>query len=101
MNNLFNQPEIVRHSNNSESAATNMRDMKGLNNQCEITFLALKTENLTNKDGMAMNKYHIGDLRRRCKDLIDIFGIPVYSRFLPNSRFKEYSLTPFKTVYTT
>lgn len=59
-------------------------------NQCRIVYEALKRgERLTTTE--ALLKYGIGDLRRRCKDLIDIHKVAI-KKSLINGRFKEYFL---------
>lgn len=77
--------------NNLESQAHYEENEKEFTKQCKIVHDALlRGEKLTTHD--ALLKYHIGDLRRRVKDLKDIYGIPVLSRYVTGTRFKEYFL---------
>lgn len=49
--------------------------------QCKIVFEALmRGERLTT--AKALIEYGIGDLRRRVKDLIDMWGVPVQSKYI-------------------
>ncbi|MGG5506744.1 MULTISPECIES: hypothetical protein [unclassified Myroides] len=77
--------------NNPESQAHYEENEKEFTKQCKIVHDALlRGEKLTTHD--ALLKYNIGDLRRRVKDLKDIYGIPVLSRYVTGTRFKEYFL---------
>lgn len=63
---------------------------KSLSKQCQIVYDAfLRGEKLTTST--ALIKYGVGDLRRRVKDLKDIWNIPVEDQYL-EGRFKEYFL---------
>lgn len=76
--------------NNSESDNNYLDNVKHFNNQCRIVFEQLMTgRRLTTMTAM---KLGIGDLRRRCKDLIDLHDIPVQKEYKEGSRFKEYFL---------
>lgn len=58
--------------------------------QCTIVYDAfLRGERLTTAS--ALINYEIGDLRRRVKDLKDIYHIPVQSNMIGNN-YKEYFL---------
>lgn len=59
--------------------------------QCKLVYEALlRGERLTTTT--ALIKYQIGDLRRRIKDLKDIWNVPVKDEYV-NGKFKEYFLT--------
>jgi hypothetical protein len=59
-------------------------------NQCRIVYEALlRGEKLTTTK--ALIDYKIGDLRRRIKDLKDIWNVPVLSK-LAKGHYKEYFL---------
>lgn len=77
--------------NNLESQAHYEEHEKEFTKQCKLVHDALKRgERLTTHE--ALLKYNIGDLRRRVKDLKDIYGIPVLSSYVPGTRFKQYYL---------
>lgn len=60
-------------------------------NQCKIVYEALlRGERLTTTTSLI--NYRIGDLRRRIKDLKDMWNVPIESRFI-DGKFKEYYLT--------
>lgn len=66
------------------------KNKKSLSKQCQIVYDAfLRGEKLTTST--ALIKYGVGDLRRRVKDLKDIWNIPVEDQYL-EGRFKEYFL---------
>lgn len=66
------------------------KNKKQLSKQCQIVYDAfLRGEKLTTST--ALIKYGVGDLRRRVKDLKDIWNIPVEDQYL-EGRFKEYFL---------
>jgi hypothetical protein len=74
--------------NNLESQEHFDRNKKEFSNQCRIVYEALKKgERLTTTS--ALLRYGIGDLRRRIKDLKDIWNIPVQSEYV-KGKFKEY-----------
>jgi hypothetical protein len=57
-------------------------------NQCKLVYEALlRGERLTTTT--ALIKYHIGDLRRRIKDLKDIWNVPIQDQYV-DGKFKEY-----------
>ncbi len=86
MNKMRRCPE-----NNLDSQAHYEKNVKHFTKQCAIVHEALqKGERLTTHD--ALLKYHVGDLRRRVKDLKDIYGIPVQSEYVNGSRYKQYFL---------
>jgi hypothetical protein len=67
------------------------KNIEHFSNQCQVVYKALASgERLTT--GKALLKYGIGDLRRRVKDLKDIYDIDVKADFIEDSRFKEYYL---------
>lgn len=58
--------------------------------QCKLVYEALlRGEKLTTTT--ALLTYHIGDLRRRIKDLKDIWNVPVKDQYV-EGKFKEYFL---------
>ena len=66
------------------------RNKEKFSKQCKIVYEALlRGERLTTTK--ALLNYGIGDLRRRCKDLRDIWSVPIKSEFI-EGRFKEYFL---------
>lgn len=80
--------------NHIENTAENQeqfeKNKKQLSKQCQIVYDALlRGEKLTT--AVALIQYGIGDLRRRIKDLKDIWNIPVEDQYL-EGRFKEYFL---------
>ena len=83
----FTQP-LVHHENNVESQLHFEANKDKFSNQCKIVFEALmRGERLTT--ATALIKYGIGDLRRRCKDLRDMWSVPVQSEYI-DGRYKEY-----------
>jgi hypothetical protein len=67
------------------------RNKERFSNQCKIVYEALlRGERLTTTQ--ALLKYRIGDLRRRIKDLKDIWDVPVQDKVV-EGKFKEYFLT--------
>lgn len=80
----------THNENNVESQQIFQENKKNLGGQCKIVYEALlRGEKLTTAS--ALIQYGIGDLRRRVKDLKDIWKIPVESRLI-DSRYKEYYL---------
>jgi hypothetical protein len=72
---------------NQEHFENNKREFS---KQCKIVYEALlRGERLTTTE--ALLKYQIGDLRRRIKDLKDIWNIPVQDEYV-KGKFKEYYL---------
>lgn len=66
------------------------KNKKEFSKQCKIVYDALlRGERLTTTE--ALLKYQIGDLRRRIKDLKDIWNIPVQDVYV-QGKFKEYYL---------
>lgn len=58
--------------------------------QCRIVYDALRRgEKLTTSE--ALLQYKIGDLRRRIKDLKDLWNVPVQSQYIAG-KYKEYYL---------
>lgn len=67
------------------------RNKDKFSNQCKIVYEALlRGERLTTTK--ALLNYGIGDLRRRIKDLKDIWNVPVQDEYV-EGKFKEYFLT--------
>lgn len=67
------------------------RNKERFSNQCKIVYEALlRGERLTTTQ--ALLKYRIGDLRRRIKDLKDIWNVPIEDEYV-EGKFKEYFLT--------
>lgn len=59
--------------------------------QCKVVYEALlRGERLTTTQ--ALLNYQIGDLRRRIKDLKDIWNVPIQDAYV-DGKFKEYFLT--------
>lgn len=76
--------------NNRESQKHFEHNKDKFSKQCKIVYEALlRGEKLTTTT--ALIQYGIGDLRRRVKDLKDIWGVPVESQFV-DKKFKEYYL---------
>lgn len=66
------------------------RNKEHFSNQCRIVYEALlRGERLTTTK--ALLNYGIGDLRRRIKDLKDIWNVPVQDKVV-EGKFKEYFL---------
>lgn len=66
------------------------RNKDKFSKQCKIVYEALlRGERLTTTK--ALLTYSIGDLRRRIKDLKDIWDVPVQSEYV-DGKFKEYFL---------
>lgn len=66
------------------------RNKEKFSNQCKIVYEALlRGERLTTTK--ALLNYGIGDLRRRCKDLRDMWNVPIESNYV-DGRYKEYFL---------
>lgn len=67
------------------------RNKEKFSKQCKIVYEALlRGERLTTTQ--ALLKYRIGDLRRRIKDLKDIWDVPIQDEVV-EGKFKEYFLT--------
>lgn len=67
------------------------RNKEKFSKQCKIVYEALlRGERLTTTK--ALLNYGIGDLRRRIKDLKDIWNVPVQDEYV-EGKFKEYFLT--------
>lgn len=85
----FSKP-LKHKENNSESQRYFEKNGKRFSEQCKKVYEALlRGEKLTTAS--ALLKYKIGDLRRRCKDLRDNYGIDVKSSYV-EGRYKEYYL---------
>lgn len=81
---------IYHLENNIESQNNFDANIDKFSNQCKIVFKALsRGERLTTTK--ALLEYGIGDLRRRIKDLKDIWEVPVQSKYVDGG-FKEYFL---------
>lgn len=66
------------------------RNKDKFSNQCKIVYEALlRGERLTTTK--ALINYGIGDLRRRIKDLKDIWNVPIQDEYV-KGKFKEYFL---------
>lgn len=67
------------------------RNKEKFSKQCKIVYEALlRGERLTTTK--ALLNYGIGDLRRRIKDLKDIWNVPIKDEYV-EGKFKEYFLT--------
>jgi len=81
---------LSHQENNIESQRHFDENKDKFSKQCKIVYEALlRGERLTT--AKALIEYGIGDLRRRVKDLIDMWGVPVQSEYVEN-RYKEYFL---------
>lgn len=91
----FNQPvdftrPLVHNENNLESQKIFDENIEHFSEQCKIVYRAFKRgERLTTTK--ALLQYGIGDLRRRVKDLIDNYGVPVQKETI-EGKYKEYFL---------
>jgi hypothetical protein len=85
----FDKP-VFRPQNNPESQHSTFKYGKKLNKQCLIVLEALQRgEHLTTAS--ALIKYGIGDLRRRIKDLKDIYKVEkIESKRIPHDNYHEY-----------
>jgi hypothetical protein len=90
-----NQPKIdfseLQHFENKISNQEHFEANKDrFSNQCRLVYEALlRGEKLTTTT--ALITYRIGDLRRRIKDLKDIWNVPVMDQYV-DGKFKEYFL---------
>lgn len=92
----INFDKLFHYENNISNQEHFERNKEKFSNQCRIVYEALlKGERLTTTK--ALIDYKIGDLRRRIKDLKDIWNVPVESQ-LVDGHYKEYFITnvPFK-----
>ena len=79
---------LYHFENNIESQRHFNENKDKFSKQCRIVYEALlRGERLTTSK--ALIEYGIGDLRRRVKDLIDMWGVPVQSEFIKGN-YKEY-----------
>lgn len=86
----FSKP-IVHRENNAESQKIFDDNRDKFSAQCRRIYEAmLRGERLTTKS--ALIDYDVGDLRRRVKDLKDMWNIPVES-VLIKGNYKEYFIT--------
>lgn len=86
----FTQP-IVHHENNRESQLHFEANRDRFSAQCKIAFDAMMNgERLTT--AKALIQYNIGDLRRRVKDLKDMWGVPIETEII-KGKYKEYFIT--------
>lgn len=89
-NHKLNKKLFIHKENKAENQQQFEQNKKQLSKQCQIVYDAfLRGEKLTTS--VALIQYGIGDLRRRVKDLKDIWNIPVQDQYL-EGRFKEYFL---------
>jgi hypothetical protein len=87
----INFDELFHYENKISNQEHFERNKEKFSNQCRIVYEALlKGERLTTTK--ALIDYKIGDLRRRIKDLKDIWNVPVESQ-LVEGHYKEYFLT--------
>jgi len=82
----------LQHTENKISNQEHFeRNKDKFSKQCKIVYEALlRGERLTTTK--ALLNYGIGDLRRRIKDLKDIWNVPVEDEYV-EGKFKEYFLT--------
>ena len=87
----FTKP--LRHKeNNAESQAIFDGNVDHLSKQCKLVYKLLKQgERLTTT--YALINHGIGDLRRRIKDLKDVYKVPGIKFQYVNGRFKEWYMT--------
>lgn len=86
----INTGKLFHLENNPESQESFDNNKDRFSKQCKLVFEALKRgERLTTTE--ALIKYRIGDLRRRVKDLKDIWGVPIESTYI-SGKYKEYYL---------
>lgn len=84
----FNQLQHVENKISNQEHFERNKDK--FSNQCKIVYQALlRGEKLTTTK--ALLEYRIGDLRRRIKDLKDIWNVPVQDGYV-DGKFKEYFL---------
>ena len=82
--------ELNHVENNIDSQKHFEENKERFSNQCKIVYEALlRGEKLTTTK--ALIEYGIGDLRRCCKDLRDMWNVPVQSEYV-KGRYKEYYL---------
>jgi hypothetical protein len=87
----INFDELFHYENKISNQEHFERNKEKFSNQCRIVYEALlKGERLTTTK--ALLHYQIGDLRRRIKDLKDIWNVPIESQ-LVEGHYKEYFLT--------
>jgi Helix-turn-helix domain len=90
-----NQPRIdlnkLQHVENKISNQEHFEANKDkFSHQCKIVYEALlRGEKLTTSTALIL--YRIGDLRRRIKDLKDIWNVPIKDQYV-QGKFKEYFL---------
>jgi len=82
--------QLHHQENNVDSQRHFEENKERFSNQCKIVYEALlRGERLTTTK--ALLKYKIGDLRRRIKDLKDIWQVPIQDEYV-DGKFKEYYL---------
>lgn len=81
----------LHHTENKTSNQEHFeRNKERFSKQCRIVYEALlRGERLTTTK--ALIDYQIGDLRRRIKDLKDIWNVPILDAYV-DGKFKEYYL---------
>ncbi len=80
--------EIIHKENNAESQSIFEVNKDRFSRQCQIVYDALmRGERLTTT--IALVEYEVGDLRRRIKDLKDMWNIPIQSELI-KGKYKEY-----------
>ena len=90
-----NQPKInfeeLSHIENKISNQEHFEANKDkFSHQCRVVYEALlRGEKLTTSTALII--YRIGDLRRRIKDLKDIWNVPIQDQYV-EGKFKEYFL---------
>jgi len=79
---------LSHQENNIESQRHFDENKDKFSKQCKIVYEALlRGERLTT--AKALIEYGIGDLRRRIKDLKDIWSVPIQSKYIEGN-YKEY-----------
>lgn len=83
--------KFYQHTENKISNQEHFeRNKENFSNQCRIVYEALlRGERLTTTK--ALLYYGIGDLRRRIKDLKDIWNVPIEDKYV-EGKYKEFYL---------
>ncbi|TDO66944.1 helix-turn-helix protein [Flavobacterium chryseum] len=91
----INFDDLFHYENKISNQEHFERNKERFSNQCRIVYEALlRGERLTTTK--ALIDYQIGDLRRRIKDLKDIWNVPISWEY-KEGKYKEFFLTINKT----
>lgn len=86
----INFDELFHFENKISNQEHFERNKEKFSNQCRIVYEALlRGERLTTTK--ALIKYQVGDLRRRIKDLKDIWNVPILDEYV-EGHYKEFYL---------